>query len=381
MSALLWLLLPIAAFSGWVAATRHYKKTEKKQIPEVYKPPGNPAVTNRFSHTQPDRAVDIVIDKLEVSTETVEVHLALGKLYRKSGEVNRAIRFHQNLTEKHSLPESQRVSILFELGRDYLAAGLLDRAERIFKDLLTTDEFEAVSSKALIEVYQQEKEWDLALEFSELYEKLSGKSQRTRIGHYLCEKAEKLGDEAEKQLILLSALKRDKHCVRANILLGELSFGQLKPDEALGYYIAAVNQDSVYLSTVFDHIVHCFQLLSKNEELLTVLPSAIKNHQYISVDTVTPEENSRQISYKKSLKYAENQLTKEPTMSLLSQYILLYLDDTTITDRKMVNRIKDALSQVIKNNASYKCVACGIGVHALQWQCPSCTNWSTIKPI
>ena len=386
MDALFWLLLPVAAISGWIAAFRHFKSVADNRVPDAYDvSPGKKNVGD-FINTQPDKAVDIVIDKVEVSSDTVEVHLALGNLYRRSGEVNRAIRFHQNLSEKHSLSNSQRENILFELGRDYLSAGLLDRAERIFKDLLTTDEFKIKSSKALVEVFQQEKDWDEALEYAEMYEHLSKKPQKTRIAHYFCEKAERLNIEtdAEKVKVYLSnALKKDKSCVRANILLGDLSFKLSDFDSALKHYLSAVEQDRAFLSVVFDNLIQCLQVVAKNEQLASLLPSSGSGSGELAdlYDGSLADNTDIFSNQKKSMKYIEQYLDKSPTLSLLGKYLLLSLDDSALQDRKLMSQLKDSLFKIIKQNASYKCVSCGLGVHALHWQCPSCTSWSTIKPL
>ncbi|MDH3326314.1 MAG: tetratricopeptide repeat protein [Gammaproteobacteria bacterium] len=384
MNEFFWLLLPVAAISGWIAATRHYKSIYDSNLPSSYSVTSPTKPFDNFVDTQPDNAVDTVIEKVEVSSETVEVHLALGNLYRRSGEVNRAIRFHQNLSEKHSLTNAQRESILFELGLDYLTAGLLDRAERIFKDLLTADEFQVESSKALIEVYQQEKDWDAAIEYAEMYELLSRRSQRTRIGQYYCEKAEKFesaANESDVKALLRLALKKDKACVRANILLGDLSLRSYEYEAALKYYMSAIEQDRTFLSVIFENVIQCLRVIAQNENLVSISPSSLSNELPVSSEGSMMEKTELYLIQKKATKYIEHQLEKAPTLSLLGKYLLLSLDDVSLKDRKSMSVIKDSLFKINKTHASYQCVSCGLGVHALQWQCPGCSNWSTIKPL
>ncbi|MDH5256499.1 MAG: hypothetical protein OEX07_00775 [Gammaproteobacteria bacterium] len=391
MNTLFWLLLPVAAISGWIAATRHFRAASDSPLSSNQNYPffsgSRPAreVHHSFIDTQPDKAVDIVIDKVEVTSDTVEVHLALGKLYRRSGEVNRAIRFHQNLSEKHSLSNAERESILYELGLDYLSAGLLDRAERIFKDLLTSEGFRLDSSKALIEVYQQEKDWDAALEYAEMFETLSKISQKTIIGQFYCEKAEKIrsvGNESDVEALLQLALKKDKSCIRAYISLGELSYGLNDYETALQNYMAAVEIDRIFLSVVLENLIHCCSLIQQNENYMTsILPGSASVDLTASSDASADEKSELFENQKRAIKYIEQQLEKSPTLSLLSKYLLLLLDDPDLVDRKALSQIKDSLFKVNNKSASYKCVSCGLGVHALQWQCPSCSSWSTIKPI
>ncbi|HFD32650.1 MAG TPA: tetratricopeptide repeat protein [Gammaproteobacteria bacterium] len=387
MYALFWLLLPVAAISGWIAATRHFKTlAENNQLSNAPRVDLSQKGLANLVDTQPDNAVDIVIDKLEVSPETVEVHLALGKLYRQSGEVNRAIRFHQNLIEKHALSHEQRESILFELGRDYVSAGLLDRAERIFKDLLTTDAFKISSSKALVDVYQQEKDWRAALEYAEMYQSLSGISQKTRIGQYCCEQAEKIAKEdadniSDVKTLLELALKKDKSCVRAYMLLGDLYFKQQAFDVALKHYVAAVDQDRNYLSVVLENVVCCFQQVPQKERRLTLLANRSERNLKPATENSLVQDEHLILAHNKTIKYIEQTLEKTPTLSLLSEYLQLSLDDLGAENKKYNTKIINALTQINRKNASYKCVSCGLGVHALHWQCPSCANWSTIKPL
>jgi len=383
MNALFWLLLPVAAISGWMAAFRHFKSLANNNVPDVYAYSPRAKKGGDFIYTEPDKAVDIVIDQVEVTPDTVEVHLALGNLYRRSGEVSRAIRFHQNLSEKHALSNPQRENILFELGRDYLSAGLLDRAERIFKDLLTADEFKVASCKALVEVYQQEKDWDAAIEYAEIYQRLSKKSQKNRIAHYYCEKAEKIKikgkvDPTQVIPLLQFALKKDRSCVRANILLGDMSYSSLEYGKSLEFYMAAVSQDGAFLPVVFDNLICSIQLSPKTEQLVSLLPSAFTGGSSEGMLTGHSEIPSNK---NKAINYVELQLGKTPSLTLLEKYFCLLSDGSQSVERKAISQIQNALSQINKTNASYKCVSCGLGVHALQWQCPSCSSWSTIKPL
>src|SRR4030065_2811850 len=139
MLQLLLLLLPIAAISGWITGYRHKKSTEIEANPSLI-PHDYFLGLNYLINEQPDKAVDVFIKMLEVNTDTVETHLALGNLFRRRGEVDRAIRIHQNLIARPSLRREQRSQALLELGQDYMQAGLLDRAESLFKELIELDD-------------------------------------------------------------------------------------------------------------------------------------------------------------------------------------------------------------------------------------------------
>ena len=162
MLELLWLLLPFAAASGWYAA--HRASTKKKSSFSKPFPAEYYKGINYLLDEQPDKAIDTFIRVLEVDSETFETHLALGGLYRRRGEIERAIRIHQNLIIRPQLSAEQHNEALSELARDYLSAGLLDRAERLFQELSATDDYKQHALQQLTEIYEQEKDWDKALE-------------------------------------------------------------------------------------------------------------------------------------------------------------------------------------------------------------------------
>ena len=329
MEGLFWLLLPIAAYSGWYAATRCTHRNNTSQghglDTNIASKNYNEGISNIITN-HPDKAVDIVIDRVDVSSDTVEVHLALGNLFRRNGEVSRAIRLHQNLTEKHSLSSRQRENVLYELGQDYLSAGLLDRAERIFKDLTTSAHFEKPSLQALIQVYQQEKDWDSAIACSQRYEKLTRSSQKHLISQFYCEMAEKKiskqhYDEARE--LLAKALSVYKQCIRANLLMGNLEFETAKFDVALSYYKNILDSDVEFLPEIMDNVVYCFQYCELNKPTIPILRSITEDK--IINDTIVSSHGSGGLN-NRALKLIEQELDKNASVKLLGQYLYLILD-------------------------------------------------------
>jgi len=380
MSELFWLLLPVAAYSGWCAAIRYQNK--QKTVTENSKSHKNYSEgINNLINTQPDKAVDIVIDKLDVTPDTVELHLALGNLFRRTGEVDRAIRLHQNLAEKHALSALQRENVLFELGQDYFSAGLLDRAERIFRDLLTTKAYAKPSIKVLIQVYQQEKDWHLAIEFSQRYAQLSEKSQAKYVSHFYCEMAEKNISEslfAEAELNLQDALNADKQCVRAYILLGGIKFQEKDYNKALKYYLLVLNHDSDYFPEVLENFVACLPYKTNPLSLMASI-SSIKHKEQID-EILCAKPVNEQISNKKATSIIENQLVKNPSIKLLEQYLYLLKDSPDSLDKKLAVKLAESVKLINVRDANYRCKQCGFTAHSLHWQCPSCSSWSSIKP-
>src|SRR6476469_7136107 len=162
------LLLALAALAGaWYLG---YQSKQKKHESEKLTLPRDYLVgLNFLLNEEPDKAVDIFIKMLEVDSNTVETHLAVGKLFRKRGEVDRAIRIHQNLIARPQLEKVYREQSLYELGKDYLSAGMLDRAERIFQDLINSKNYTAHALSTLLDIYQQEKDWENAVNIALKY--------------------------------------------------------------------------------------------------------------------------------------------------------------------------------------------------------------------
>src|SRR5436190_18436361 len=181
---LLWLLLPLAFLSGWFAARLEARRQAGRSfdLPSAYF-----KGLNFLLNEQPDKAIEIFIQVLEVNSETVETHLALGNLFRRRGEVERAIRIHQNLIARPTLNREQRTYALLELGQDYFKAGLFDRAENLFLELAEVRAHSEQALRLLLNIYQQEKEWDKAIQTGRRFARVSGKRMDDVIAQYYCE--------------------------------------------------------------------------------------------------------------------------------------------------------------------------------------------------
>ena len=190
MLELLWLLLPLAAASGWLAARRGVRGTKAQLMPELSSDYFQGL--NYLLNEQPDKAIEVFVRMLEVNSDTVETHLALGNLFRRRGEVDRAIHIHQNLIARPTLKPEQRTQALMELGQDYMRAGLLDRAESLFEELVQVDAHTAAALQQLLVIYQQEKDWDRAIQTARRLGVVSGRNMAPVIAQYYCELAARI---------------------------------------------------------------------------------------------------------------------------------------------------------------------------------------------
>ena len=175
------LLLPLAAASGWYAASRGIRspRTVRSDIPQAYI-----KSLNLLLNEQQDKALDVLISALETHEETVEIQLALGNLFRRRGEIERATQLHQNLIARSGLDPDQRLLALYELGQDYYKAGLFDRAESLLLEVAAAVEYSESAYRLLLQLYEQEKEWDNAIDSAKRLSSASGEDLTGLLAQY-----------------------------------------------------------------------------------------------------------------------------------------------------------------------------------------------------
>ncbi len=259
MYDLFWLLLPLAAASGWAAA--RYSDHRRKSASRAHLNSAYGQGINYLLNEEPDKATDVLVKLVAVDPETVELHLALGSLFRRRGEVDRAIRVHRNIIARTRVSNVLRNQAKLELGRDFLKAGLLDRAEELLQELLQQPVYVAEVSRHLVDLYQQEKEWSKAIEVAErITEDDAGEDWQNRIAHYYCELGElslAQGDHDEAISLAECALAADAGCARANVLIGSVCQHQGRFSAAIDAYQAVATQNSSLADEVLSDIQHC----------------------------------------------------------------------------------------------------------------------------
>ncbi|MCK4707811.1 MAG: tetratricopeptide repeat protein, partial [Gammaproteobacteria bacterium] len=169
-----------------------------------------------------DKAIQLFVDLIKVDGETIETHLALGNLFRSKGEVDRAIKIHQNLIARPNLDQNQRVMALSELAEDYLKAGLLDRAENLYRELVEINPENVSAQTKLLELFTVEKSWKEALAVAQVLQGLGVQDSKLIVTHCYCEIAEQYlseGNLREARESLNKAIKIDDECIRASLLL------------------------------------------------------------------------------------------------------------------------------------------------------------------
>lgn len=378
----LFLLLPVAALTGWLVGRRDRRHDGLHPNSEI--PLGYIRGLNFLLNEQPDKAIDIFIQLLDVNSDTVETHLALGSLFRRRGEVDRAIRIHQNLIARPTLNPEQRMHALNELGQDYMRAGLLDRAEALFSELVETGPHTVTALQQLIDIYQQEKDWEKAIEIARKLEVKSGTPQNNVIAHYHCELAEQelRANETHKALkYVKKALNTDHNCARASILEGDIEnqLGDVKA--AIRAYRRVEDQDSDYLPEILETLTSCYRQLNRVDEMIAYLRDILGRKGGISVMLTLAELIREREGDAAAAEFIALQLETRPSVRGMDRLIDLALQLIRGPGQEKLQILKKVTTQLLVNNPVYKCEVCGFSGKTLHWQCPGCKSWNTIKPI
>lgn len=383
MLELLFLLLPVAAGYGWVMGRNSVRLAQRKQSSilskHYYKG------LNFLLSDQPDKAVDTLMKMISIDSNTVETHIAMGNFFRHRGELDRAIRVHQNLVSKDELSDAQKEVSLKELGRDYMLAGFLERAENAFLQLLNSDRHYLDAQIQLFNIYQTTKEWDRAIELAENMMNCHGDSDELckRIAHFYCEQAKILIkkddlDKAEKSL--QKAILSDEHAVRPWLMLGELSIQQEQYQQAIEYLKEVPVRDVSWFSEAVPLLEESSKKLQDQSQLVEILDLYWQKcaTAYLAKVNLLAKQGKTEEAADVLLQ----QLRKTPTMkgfrTLMSLYIEQKADAQATSSLQM---IKELVEEQIKQRPKYRCSSCGFSGRQIHWLCPSCKKWGLVKPI
>ncbi|MBI2296675.1 MAG: lipopolysaccharide assembly protein LapB [Betaproteobacteria bacterium] len=375
-----WLLaLPLFFALGWLAARIDIKQllSESRALPMSYF-----KGLNFLLNEQPDKAIEAFIEVVKVDPQTIELHFALGSLFRRRGEVERAIRMHQNLAERPDLAPQQKLSALFELAQDYFKAGLLDRAEEHFLRL-DGSPYAEEALKFLLEIFEQEKEWHRAIEIAEKLQAVTGRSHQKEIANFHCELAgsalmHSRPDSAHPHLA--EALAHHRLCVRANLLLGDLEMAAGRPGAAIDAWKRIESQNPAYLALVAERLYNAFKLTGKAEEGVNLLRGYLA--RYPSLDLLnmvfqgTLESQGTEVAYR----LVRDELRRTPTLLGLDKLLEAQLLEAPLERRRDLELIKELVHQHTRGLALYKCDNCGFKARQYYWHCPACAAWETYTP-
>lgn len=370
------LLFPLFFALGWAAARIDIKHLvhESRALPRSYF-----EGLNFLLNEEQDKAIEAFIEVVKVDPQTIELHFALGSLFRRRGETDRAIRMHQNLVDRDDLPADLKLQALAELGQDYLKAGLLDRAEDVFVRLRGTER-EDQAKQNLLEIYQLEKDWQKAVAIAK---EMPDFASQKEIANYYCELADddlihSRPDSARQYLE--SALQLHRQCVRASMLLGDLHAQQDDPAAAIEQWKRIENQNPAYLALVAQRLLDAYRKLDRREEGLQLLRGYLERYPSLDLlDTVFQlvlESEGAEASYR----LVRDELRRNPTLLGLDKLLEAQLHGTTPERRHDLELVKNLVHGHTRRLARYRCDNCGFKARQFYWRCPACGGWETYPP-
>ncbi|KXS37302.1 lipopolysaccharide assembly protein LapB [Modicisalibacter tunisiensis] len=383
---LLALLLAAIAIGWWLGRREQGRSTSAS-------PPTNRLSRDYFVglnyllNEQPDQAIETFVQALEVNSDTIETHIALGNLFRLRGEADRAVKIHQNLLARPALTAGQSDQVQLELARDFLHLGVLDRAERLLQPLAREcpDETRRQTAKRLlVDLYEREREWHKALETAHPQLTRQDAATRRAAAHWLCELAELDMHSASPALArkkLRQALSIDDHCVRANWLLATLErdTGHYKQQIRLLQRLA--EQDRDFIPIILEPARDAYLKLEDEDGLERCLTQWIERAPHISTIIMLARQIEQHDGLEAAARYVSEQLARTPSLRGLDYLMSLYLDTPDPDQRQPVTLLKQHTAKLLEARPRFRCHRCGFAGGQLHWQCPRCRQWGTTKPI
>ncbi|MEQ9947816.1 lipopolysaccharide assembly protein LapB [Pectobacterium aroidearum] len=383
MLELLFLLLPVAAAYGWYMGRRSAqqdKEQESNRLSREYVTGVNFLLSN-----QQDKAVELFLDMLKDDSNTFEAHLTLGNLFRSRGEVDRAIRIHQALTESASLTFEQRLLAVQQLGRDYMAAGLYDRAEESFNQLVDEEDFRRSALQQLLQIYQATSDWPAAIDVAEKLVKMGKDQLRVDIAHFYCELALLAmgSDDLDKALTLLKkGAAADNQCARASIMMGRIYMAQQDYARAVEALRQVLDQDKELVSETLPMLQECYQHLDKPLDWANFLKRCVEENTGATAELMLADILEREEGAEVAQAYINRQLQRHPTMRVFHRLMDFHLHEAADgRTKENLQGLRDMVGEQIRTKPRYSCRKCGFTSQSLYWQCPSCRTWASIKPI
>ena len=377
----LWMLLGIPFFFGlgWLAARVDINElvSESRTLPRGYF-----KGLNHLLNDQPDKAIDSFIEIVKLDPESADMHFALGNLFRRRGETERAIRVHQNPLARPDLPGEQKAHAQYELGMDYLKAGLLDRAEETF-NLLTDTPFAVQARRALLEIYQREKEWKRAIDVATGLQESGAGARQKEIAQFYCELAQDALvhlQPSDAMALLDKALQADRSSVRATILHGDALLAQGDTEGALMTWRRVEHQSVPHVALVAQRLMDGYRKVGRPQEGVNLLRAYLAEASSIDLIEVVFKAVIELDGVEAAKQLVIEELRRNPTLLGLDKLLEARLMDAPAHVWEELSMVKNLVQRYTQKLARYQCSHCGFKARQFYWQCPGCSRWETYPP-
>lgn len=382
------LIVPLflAVAAGWLLGRRERRQVQRKRLESNISRDYFTGL-DYLLNERTDEAIESFIKALEVNSDTIPAHIALAKLFRRKGDVNRAIQIHQNLLARPDLAHSEFMRVQMALARDYFAIGLLDRAENLLQEIIRQRPAKDTLAKAqrlLISLYEMEAEWGKALATAD-HMPMEERKQLTReLAHYCCELAEELvGQHQFKDA--LAYLRRselyDPSGVRACLISARISMEEKQWKQAIKSLKHVAERDPLFVSQTLDMLNVCHEQLGTQDELSTYLRHCMVRAPATSVTLAVAEQIKTEQGLYVAGSFITEELKKRPSVKGFNRLIDMHIEHGAESARDSLHVLRGLTRQLELSKPAYLCNHCGFSGKSLLWQCPSCKKWGTTKPI
>lgn len=386
--ALLLMLIASAIGIGWFLGRQERGNRTAPRV-QLGSSVGTPEYYSSLSYLLRDKSEDEVeefVRSLTVSPQTIETHLALGGLFRRRGEADKAIQIHQKALESPWLETPWPVRLKMELARDYMAAGLLDRAEALLQEVGDSDLMieQEESLHLLLEIYQQQRDWEQAIQISRELVKRGHEDIRVPLAHFYCEIAEEAcaaGSDDRARKKIQQALEQDPKCARAVLLLGRIEMSASQFAEAAEAYESILRVDANYVPEIIEPLSECYQELGDENRLVAFLRRCLDENPSISAVLALAELLKKDGDDTLVAHFIAGQLKRRPSVRGLTHLIDVQLSNAEGPARESLEILRGLTQQLVQRRPVYRCNRCGFGGKELHWQCPGCKNWSSVTRI
>ena len=381
-----WLsVIPLFFGLGWMASRIEMRQQIRasSQLPGAYF-----KGLNFLLNEQPDQAIDAFVDVVKLDPETVELHFALGNLFRRRGETDRAIRVHQGLLARSDLQPAQREHALFELGQDYLRAGLLDRAEDAF-DRLEGSGYSGAALRHRLDIAQMVRDWPRAIDLAERLQRDSASDQRPLIAHFRCELAQQAlaGDGAADERLdrahreLERALEAAPAHPRPWLLRGEAAFAAEGWEDAIAAWNELARISPAHLALSGEHWLHAHERVGRLDAGLARLEAVLAEHPSIDALRAIAQGRARRDGASSAIAWVRSALERSPSLLGLQQLLALQReagpDSASAADIALTESL---IERQATRLARFVCGHCGFKARSFHWQCPGCNHWDSYPP-
>jgi len=390
LDPLLLLLLVAAIAIGWVLGRRQYGWGDGRRADS---PPGSDLSRDYFQgldHLMSDRtdeAIESFIRALEINSDTIPAHLALARLLRRKGDVERAIRVHQTLLARSGLSHQDFIRIQMALARDYEAIGLLDRAENLLHEVIRDNpgpQMRAQALKLLVKLYEKEGEWQSALDSGRQLEAAERSAIAPALAQYCCELAElSLARRhwREAEAALKEALNLNPRAVRASLLAARMAMERAEWNGAIKALRRVREQEPLLVSETVPLLRRCYTETGRLNEFENYLEGCMVHAPSTTVLLARAELIRERDGLVAAGVFITDELKSRPSIRGFNRLIELHLEYGSNNARESLSILRGLTGQLEQSKPIYQCVRCGFAGRTLHWHCPSCREWDSTRPI